>query len=334
MIQANELKRVDSGSGYFVGEIEGSHHPRLKYLKTNTLVTLFDGVDVALDFVQKNMDKPKRSGSSAEYHPGFHTFRTFEEAVDTFRSKPESVTHFDPAELRIKDNSEAGNEVDYDVTGDFIDMGRFMEGVPESVGTMHQGNARNRRVTIVINLTHYHGVREDVITHRSERILRLVDALEAGGIRCGIVGIESSECNHTEVVIKRHEEPLSVTDLAVATHTDFFRRVIFRFTEYSKTFESGYGSGVVFSMALTPEVIDSGVNDELDIVIDGNNGSKEQVDNTFDQLERLLVWEMSKPVPEVTSIKIDRRGIYFNPNGARDEMEIRREGQDVIRGDN
>lgn len=330
MISQHEIKRVDSGTGYFIGEIE-KQHPYLNYLKPGAIVTLFDGLDTALDFITQKMPKPKHGNSSlSRDRDGFNAFSSYKQAMDTFRNHPEKVVKFDPGELRIKDESEAGSTVDYDVTGDFIDMGRFMEGIPESVGTMHGGYARNRRASIVINLNQAAFIDHSVITHRGERILRLIDALEAGGIRTSLTGIESSECNHSEFIIKRHEEPLTIADLAVISHPEFLRRAIFRIIEHSKTYSSGYGHALNFGYCLKPEVIENGNNDEIDIVIDGNFRNKDTVDNVFDQLERLLVWEMSKPVPEVTSIKIDSGGIWFNPNGARSEADIKREGQEVI----
>jgi hypothetical protein len=69
----------------------------------------------------------------------------------------------------------------------------------------------------------------------------------------------------------------------------------------------------------------------MDIVIDSNFKDNASIDEGFDQLERLLVWEMSKPLPEVSSIKLDPNGLHFNPNGARGESEIKREGLEVIR---
>lgn len=146
-----------------------------------------------------------------------------------------------------------------------------------------------------------------------------------------LTGAESSECNHTEVVLKRHDEPLTISDLAVVTHPEFLRRVIFRIIEQSKTFSYGYGSAVMFGQQLTPEVIESGNVNEMDIVIDGNFRDNDTVDESFDQLERLLVWEMSKPVPEVSSIRVDATGLKFNSNGARSDSEIQREGLEVIK---
>lgn len=330
MIKSDELKQVDAGSGFFIGEIQ-EQHPYLSYLKKGTLVTLFDGVDTMLDFVSEKMPNPKRGESSSSTgRDNFNAFATYEEAMTVFRSRPEEVTEYDTAELRIKDSSEAGSQVEYDVTGDFIDMGRYMEGIPEVMGSMHNGNARNRRANIVINLNQYSRISHEVIKHRGERLLRLIDALEAGGVRTMLTAIESTECDHIEVTVKRHDEPLTISDLAVVTHPEFLRRTIFRIVEHSKTWDWGYGSAMSFGRSLTPEVIEGNNNNELDIVIDSNIAYTEDVDRGFDQLERLLVWEMSKPVPEVSSIKLDSGGIWFNPNGARGESEIRREGQEAI----
>lgn len=333
MLHATDLKEVDAGNGYFIGEIK-ERHPHLTYLMPGTIVTLFDGVDKALDFITEKMPDAKRAKSSTDTgRDGFHAFNTYEEAMTTFRNNPEKIVTFDPAELRIKDASEVGSTVEYDVVGDYIDMGRYMEGIPEVMGTMHGGNARNRRVSIVLNLCQVHSISHEVIAHRGERILRLVDALEAGGIRCQITAIESSGTNHTEVILKHHAEPLTITDLAIVTHPEFLRRAIFRIIEHSKTFDWGYGSAIAFGRALTPEIIETGNNDEMDIVLDANISSVSKVDKLFDQLEKLLVWEMSKPVPEVSSVKVDSSGIFFNPNGARSESEIRREGLEAINAD-
>ena len=332
MIKQDELKQVDAGTGYFIGEIK-VRHPHLTYLKPTALVTLFEGVDTMLDFVTEKMPEAKNGRSSESTgRDGFNAFSTYDEAMDTFRNKPEEITHFDPAELRIKDAGEVGSQVEYDVTGDFIDIGRYMEGVPEVMGNMRNGNARNRRANIVINLNQMCRIGHEVIQHRSERVLRLIDALEAGGVRSQLTAIESSECDHIEVKVKRHDEPLTISDLAIVTHPEFLRRTIFRIIEHSKTFAWGYGSAVDFSRALKPEIIEGDNVNEIDIVIDGNLSDTETIDRVFDQVERLLVWEMSKPVPEVQSIKLDATGIWFNPNGARGESEIRQEGQEVLNG--
>lgn len=332
MLPQDKLKVIDQGTGYVISEVAG--RMPLPYLKETALVAQFDGVDTCLDFVTKNMPDPKREGSSTDRGRGsFNAFASYDEAITTFRSNPESVVRFDPSELRIKDESEAGSTVDYDVTGDYIDMGRFMEGIPESVGTMHSGNARNRRVNLTINLNQWWGMEHETITHWGERILRLVDALEGGGIRTQLTGILSNETMHTEVRIKQHDEPLTISDLAVVTHPEFLRRIGFRIAEHSKTWQYGYGSAKSFGRSASPEIIRGDNVNEMNIFIDSNMDDKRDIDRRFDEVERLLVWEMSKPIPEVDSIKVDSYTVYFQANGARPEAEVQQEGKDAIKAE-
>lgn len=332
MIDQHEIKVTAQGSGYVVGEMP-TQHKDFTYLRERAQVCLFDGLDTMLNYVS-TLKPVKGNASEDTDDPGFHAFDTYDEALSTFRSKPESVVKFDPAELRIKDESESGQTVDYDVVGDYVDMGRHMEGIPESWGSMHNGNARNRRVNIIINLNQTWNVDHNAITHRGERILRLVDALEAGGVRTQLVGVKSNQCGHAEVIIKRHEEVLTISDLAVVSHPEFLRRICFRINENSETWDWGYGSGVIFSEAIQskPEMLHSDNNDEMNILVDSNFYDRETIDSHFDKLEKLLVWEMSKPVPEVDAVKVDATGLYFEPNGMRSEDEIRQEGLEAING--
>lgn len=323
-----EYNEIQSGSGYVIGEITKPPEG-LGYLRRGELCSFFEGVDAALDYIEKL--KPVKGKTSVEYDYGFNYFQSFEQAIKVFRNNPEEVTKFDPAELRIKDESESGQQVDYDVVGDYIDMGRHMEGIPESWGSMHNGNARNRRVNLTIHANYRGHTGAEVVQHRSERIIRLIDALEAGGVRVKITAMWSNDCAHTEILVKRHEEPLQLTDIAVVTNPDWLRRMQFRLVENSKTFRWGYGSSQIFTEEVKPEMLeDEQLNDETGIFIGNNLHDEQTIDELFDKLEKLLQWEMSKPVPEVTSIKLGGDGIEFNPNGYRANEEIIREGQDVI----
>lgn len=328
MIEPSELNIKDRGSSFVVGTMPTTHK-QFTYLKQGALVTLFDGIDTALDYIAKELPNAAREKASTDYEQGFNVFKTYDEAMKTYRTKPQSVVKYDPTELKVRDINEAGSIVDYDVTGDYIDMGRYMEGVPESWGSMHNGNARNRRVNIIVNLNFSSGVAERTILHRGERILRLVDALEGSGVRTQLQAIESTECGHFEFTLKQHDEPLTISDLAVVTHPDWLRRIIFRLCEYSNTWEYGYGMPRRFGHAVTPDNLEGDNLNELTIFI---GDVQHDTDTVFDQLERLLVWEMSKPVPEVSAVKVDQGGVWFNANGARAESEIKEEGMVAIRG--
>lgn len=335
MLHEDDINVTNRDTGVVVGELKGS--TKFPYTKTRELVMFADGLDNMLNYIQNYMKEPKDGMHTSSKRRGgadddFHKFATYKYAMDMFRNTPQKVVEFNPGELRIKDKDEAGSIVDYDVVGDYIDMGRYMEGIPESWGSMHAGNARNRRVNIMIDLNQVSSTDQRDITHRSERILRLIDALEANGVRTQLVCMLSNQCVHAEVVLKRHEEPLTISDLAVATHPEFLRRTMFRVIEWSDTRDGGYGRPFEFTSAINahPELMDSDNNDEMNIFVAGNMQGKDSIDKKFDQLEKLLVWEMGKPIPEVDAVKIDSRGLFFNPNGMRESDEIRREGMEAI----
>lgn len=314
-----------------VGELDGVDED-FDYIKDGATVAYFDGVDATLDYIKEYQSKPQRGGSSDSRSEGrdFHVFPDFATTITTFREKPETLVKFDETQMSIRDVGEVGTNVDFEVTGDFIDMGRFLEGVPEVFGNMHFGRARNRRLKVIINLNMTASTHEKDINHRSERILRLIDALENGGARCEVIGVIGNNTGQWEFKLKDYQESLVISDLAVLTHSEWLRRVYFRLCEYSPGYESGYGNAVVFSTSVTPEKLDrtSDNNDEIVFLIDGN--MRGNIDENFDKVERLLAWELSKPVPEVEAIKVSNTGVFFSDNGVRDSSEIQQEGKEVI----
>ena len=332
MITEEHLDSIRHYPGVTRGKMNQAGVQKLSYTNLRQIVVLADGLDHLLDFVAKEMPTPREEGSSA--NPGygsFNTFDSYEEAMDTFRNHPESLIRFDPTEMRVRDTNESGNMVEFDVTGDYIDIGRFLEDVPETWGSMHSGTARNRRATILLSLGYAALFTEETIRHRSERVLRLIDALEASGVRTELIGIESSNCSHTEVIIKHHDEPLTIADVAVISHPEFLRRVQFRIIEYSDAFKSGYGNAGVFGDAIrwNPKLLEPRLNDEIQILINANLNTSAS-DEYMDKLERLLVWELNKPVPEVDAINVHPSGIDFRANGQRSSEDIRREGREVM----
>ena len=331
MIPESLLTNVKRGQGYVVGELADKSSV-VAFVDKGATVAYFDGVDTTLDYIAEHMTTPQQSKSSSKTGVSkFNKFASFSETITTFREHPESIANFDETEMSIRDVGEVGTEVDYDVTGDFIDMGRYLEGIPEVFGNMHSGKARQRRLRILVNLNQTAGTDEADINHRSERILRLVDALENGGARCEIITVISNETGHWEFKMKDYQESLAINDLAVLTHSEWLRRIYFRLCEYSPAFEFGYGTATLFGNQVTPDKLrdTSDNNDEIVFMIDGNMRGQ-NIDINFDKVERLLAWELSKPVPEVEAIKVSNSGVFFSDNGVRDSAEVQREGKEVI----
>ena len=312
--KTTDMNEVTTGQSWVVGKAKTSKG----MFRANERVMLFEGVTTALDYIDQNLPTAKCDKSSLESsgHAG-NSFKSYKEAMDTFRNKPESVVKYDPTELHAAEYGEQGNDLEYDVTGDFIDVGRVLEGVPEQFGSLHNGNPRNRRIRIVVGLSQGARTTPQSINHRSERIIRLVDALENTNVRTEILAIDSNGCSHTEIIVKRFDESLVIEDVAVATNVDFFRRMLFRASEWSDTWQDGYGSSKIISRNL--KELKSELNDEVTIYVDGNlespsgffgsYGSNKTIDQLFEELETIIEKELQEEVPTINLIELNKEEV-------------------------
>jgi len=58
------------------------------------------------------------------------------EAMDMFRNKPRQVRKFKPAEDDLKAKDSIGRDIEFDVTGDYIDVSRFLEATLNVLGLL------------------------------------------------------------------------------------------------------------------------------------------------------------------------------------------------------
>lgn len=206
------------------------------------LIVAASSVSAAVNFTANEYKEPRRSGASN--HSGrdeFQEFSSFREAVDVYTNNPSKIRKFEIHDAPLKSLTDVGNSIYFDVSGDYVDIGRVIEGTPENFGNFTMGNPRNLFVNIMVNSSCPWYVDKKMINYRSARILRLVDWLEGQLIRTSITAIEATECGISYVVCKEYHDPVDLNALAVVTHSDFLRRIIFRQNEYSKTWQSGYG---------------------------------------------------------------------------------------------
>jgi len=135
----------------------------------------------------------------------------------------------------------------YDVVGDYIDVGRYMTGEPETFGTeFEDGESNNGRiVSIRLNSCVSGSVSADSIIARGVTTLVAVDLLEACGIRCEVILAQAAErpaVDHN-IVVKSPGEQVDVDRLAFwLAHPSAFRR--FGFRAFSIEGASVYNCGV------------------------------------------------------------------------------------------
>lgn len=223
---------------YIVGNRKG--------LKKNYLVGKFYGVNTALDFIEKHDGKianPSKCCLSSQANRGkdWVRFRTYKESLHAIRKTPEVFRDFKTTDIKVIDHDVAGNDIEYGVTGDYLDVGAFMSGEPEVFASQINGKANNRFVRIIVNGGLRSGTTEKQINERAKGVLTLVDSLESTNIRAEVVVIYHTNNCHLEIVVKQYQDVLNIDEVASSLSADFFRRIYFKWSEHSGSHTHTYG---------------------------------------------------------------------------------------------
>lgn len=254
-----------------------------------SIVIEADSLGSTFTAVQQHFPHPSGAEVSCELGASdFHVFPSWDQAWRTFTKDPSSLRTFTENDTLLRSISQAGNEVGWNVTGDFLDIGRYLEGAPECFGQMQMGKVQGF-ATVFVNMCVHGAVPHHTIQQFSKRIIRLVDWLEANLIRTRVVGFRSNETMHYECTVKRHDDHLDLNDIAVLSNPDFHRRILFRITEHSDTHHGyRYGSATsVRSRDFTAEPLGRILPDELVIVTEKiATRHAEGVDAVYDKLEQ------------------------------------------------
>lgn len=258
-------------------------------VQNNELACRFQGILSCINFLENNQvfgNRQPNTNTDESYkthHDNDWTrYSSYDEAVKVIRKSPESFRDFTEADIRLTDINSAGNNTYFETTGDFLDVGRFMEGQPECFGVMCDGRIQHRFCSIIVSLSTQCDVRRETVATKASRVLRLVDALEANNIRCELSIFSSNQCCHMETIVKHYNDPLDINDFAVALSPDFFRWCVFRLTEHSDTMDYGYGHAALYNGKLW-------IDDDADntIYIDGlNTNNKDKIIKQFDNIEK------------------------------------------------
>jgi hypothetical protein len=229
------------------GIIEGIITKNLPHLygtsQVNGLALRAESVNAFIDWAVANKDRPRQDRTSLrnDNYNGMFGFNSFDEAMDVFKNRPHEIRKFSENDDTLKLADSVGNEIEYDVTGAFIDMGRYLEGTPECMGSNVMGNPDNVIATIILNLSTSGSAHSSSLNYRLQRILRVVDWLERERIRTEIIAVCFNQHVHFECVIKRAEDSLDLNSIAIAAHSDFSRRLRWLVIECSPNFSWGHG---------------------------------------------------------------------------------------------
>lgn len=130
--------------------------------------------------------------SQQENDPGWQGTATFQEAVEQSKKGwPEGVQRLSDIRASLEHLVEKavavrGRNLRWDVTGDFLDVGRMLSGEPECIGEFRdesEGQLQTRVVRLVANVSAMGGVGSESIFSAGAALYAAVDILESLGHR-------------------------------------------------------------------------------------------------------------------------------------------------------
>jgi len=249
----------------------------------------FESVPDVFRVIDKLGWTPKRDRSSDD-RGSFYGLPSLDEAKRIMRYEPEKLVKFNPNDEKLVREEAPGKDVRFDITGDYLDIDRYLEGTPEVFGNAVMGNPKNIFCTINLHTSYVYWTDIEYLIERQRRITRLVDWLETQNVRCQIVGTLDSVCLNYSVIVKEFADPFDVNHLAVVSHPDWLRRILFLMIEQSKTFQSGYGSSLEYDKRMikyTPKPED-GVYVYIGGYIPHANNDLKALNAEFDELENKI----------------------------------------------
>lgn len=264
--------------------------------KKGKLIAEFDSVPEVFQVIKQLGWVPQndKSSDSPRHGGDFHVFENLEAANYVFHNNPESIRQFSIHDEKLVTKDSPGKDVLFDVTGDYVDIDRYLEGIPENFGQAVLGNPKSVFATINILNSAVNWTSPEYMLHKQKRIMRLVDWLEQQEIRCQIVLTEDSEVCYSQIVVKEFGDHFDLNHLAVAMHPDFFRRTMFLIMEQSKTWTWGYGSAIDYDKRMlkykpNPE-------DGLYVYVGGyipyKDNNLKDLDAAFDKIEASIQREV------------------------------------------
>jgi hypothetical protein len=206
---------------------------------------------------------PAENNSKVYYKPNFCPF-SFNETLNSLRHGwHDGNREIHAITEQINTSSmlaPGGYEASYDVTGDFLDVAAYLEGVPECMGSIIPLHVMRDAVTVVVNASASSFISERSIRTRGAAITALIDRLQDTYDVNLIVGINSDGTNHGEAggleiawhIDLQNEFSRDLVAFAVA-HPGFLRRVYFSLAEQAFHTEhcKGYGFALELKQALS-----------------------------------------------------------------------------------
>jgi hypothetical protein len=247
---------ISSMQGYCLNKaIQTEKAHRLAGTLTNTVNRKYyyflNSLNEFLREVESIDDTKIRGRASIENDEYFCESKSYSEGLERIKH-PEQFYKSEVQDM-IKDQDKInaqGNtnaiesSIDYAQEGDFIDVSRFIEGLPDSFVKSQDMDSKRPFVKLIVGHNNCScAIESKSILEYAKHILRIVTLLMANNISVSLEYVKIGDTIAITFPIKDYNEGLNVYKIYSILHTSFFRRIVFRAIENSSQFKAGYGAG-------------------------------------------------------------------------------------------
>ena len=183
-----------------------------------------------VDYVSQH--KPKSGSSTYTHNEGWYGTKSLDQAIDLFGNKRHELLPKGFQQKYIKNVNANGIDVEYNVTGDYLDMGRYMSGEPEVFGTNINGDLTGKVVSVYINASVSASYDAEEIMLGAEKLAEVINALYVSGARVSTTFMSAEETQWIEVKLNDFGDPLDPVDMVAVASPSFIRRLCFAVNNY------------------------------------------------------------------------------------------------------
>lgn len=248
-------------------------------------------INVLIDYVSKHIPK---DGSSIEVgdKEWFGT-SSLEGAIDLFRNNRSGLLPKGFKQHKINNVHSLGTDVEFDVTGDYLDIDRYMSGEPEVFGTNINGDLTGKVVSVYINasVTAYWSAEE--VMRGAERLAEVINALYTSGAKVSTTFMSAEETQWIEVKLNDFGDPINPVDLIAVASPAFIRRLCFAINNYFGQMRLGT---IVDVLANHKDMLNQGEDLAVYIAPDTipNFNRTGAVDKAISDIKEAIEWENTK----------------------------------------
>ncbi len=244
-----------------------------------------------VDYVSQH--KPKSGSSTYTHNENWYGTSSLDKAINLFRNKRRELLPKGFQQKYIKNVNANGIDVEFDVTGDYLDMGRYMSGEPEVFGTNINGDLTGKVVSVYINASVSASYGADDVMLGAEKLAEVINALYVSGAKVSTTFMSAEETQWIEVKLNEFGDPINPVDLIAVASPAFIRRLCFAINNYFGQMRLGT---IVDVLANHKDMLNQGEDLAVYIAPDTipNFNRTGAVDKSISYIKEAIEWENTK----------------------------------------